>query len=81
MYNRVNIYKCNQNTEQYFAERKILYRVYGSPRNKSHHQQNSLNERFLHSDLFLLEYFFNIFLTPNLTLRSWDNRQLERKSV
>jgi hypothetical protein len=35
---------------------------------------------FLHVDLFLIEYFFYIFLTPKLTLRSWDNHQLKRKS-
>jgi hypothetical protein len=28
-------------------------------------------------DLFLIEYFFYIFLTPNLTLRPWDNHQLK----
>jgi hypothetical protein len=39
-----------------------------------------INKRFLHIDLFLIEYFFYIFLTPNLTLRSWDNHQLKRKS-
>jgi hypothetical protein len=41
---------------------------------------NKFNKHFLHIDLFLIEYFFYIFLTPNLTLRSWDNHQLKRKS-
>jgi hypothetical protein len=32
-------------------------------------------------DFFLIEYFFYIFLTPNLTLRSSDNKnhQMKRK--
>jgi hypothetical protein len=33
----------------------------------------------VHINLFLID-FFCIFLTPNLTLRSWDNYQLKRKS-